>query len=124
MFYHDDGIPDEGAFIEHLMKMSDGETVSIPDGMKIRDAQNCIRSADSRSHQTYKRKKRTVLASSDWRVKFVFNLPHGYSHKIDMSDPWEIGFWKQAIETVKKKRPRWTYQMNGDVLVVLDHETF
>lgn len=118
MFYHDDGIPDEEAFLKHLIKMKDGESVEIPKGMKMYDADMCIGSADRRTHAFLERRGKKVYATEDAHVKFVFHLEPGIAHALPATEPWEMFAWKQAVDIVKKKHNGKWYDLTGDVITV------
>lgn len=101
MFYHEDGIPNEDAFVDHLAKMGDGDKVDIPEGMRRQDALICVGAAETRTHICFTVKSGTVYAHEDPYVTLLFNAPMFSKGVIPYG---ERELFLQAVRKARKKR--------------------
>lgn len=114
MFHHEDGLPNEDAFVDHMERMKDGETVKIPKGMRRRDALLCVGAAETRTHICFSVKGDTVYAREDPYVTMLFRAPIFSKGNIPEGQK-EI--FRQAVERVRRKRDC-TYRISGYEITV------
>lgn len=114
MFYHEDGIPDEDAFVAYLAQMKDGDTVKIPRGMKPHDASMCVGAAEPKTHICFKVERGLVLASEDPYVTLLLRSPPGA--ELDVPVGARV-YFKAALHKVRKKSKN-SFKMVGGKIVV------
>lgn len=114
MFYHDDGIPNENAFVSYLVGMKNGETVKIPKGMRKRDAILCVLSAEPKTPTYFEIEKDVVYAYEDEIVKRLFYMEEGVETYIPIT---EMDAYRKAIRKMHKKRTS-KFRINGIKLTV------
>lgn len=114
MFYHEDGLPDEDAFVDYLVQMADGETVKIPEGMRKQDSALCVGAAEMKTHICFEIKGGIVLASEDPYVTILLNSKAGSEGYAPVG---QIELFRQAIRKVRKKSKN-KFSMKGDRITI------